>query len=195
MTDQFGEEAAPLIDMLDKMNSALQHLTSTPEAEESRDLLPDIDRQMQSAVEESGVEQQIHVFFEQDTMRPFEQVYGKLEIGETLDDLPAGHRQHRLAVLKKADQIAFGAKAQGRDISLAQALEDAHLLVTQKYRDKILTDGIRKKVVKRSKGKTLRPAQSARIPKKELGDKPKGKRSAVQLERDTGDMLRKLFKS
>lgn len=189
------EEAAPIISLLKQQNEVIKALQPTAEPEpQNTALLPDLDQRAASAVEESGVEQQINLFFESDAMSPFKEVYGEMNIGQTMDDLASGHRKHRWAVLQKADSIIGGAKMQGRDVSLTDALLDAHLLVTQKYRDKITVDSIRKKVVKRSKGRTLKPSKGHRKPKASVDGRQTGKRSTEQLQRDTQARLNKIFK-
>jgi len=196
LEDALGkEEAAPVIALLKQQNEAIAAMQPSNEpAPQDTALLPDIDTRYQNAVEESGVEQQLNMFFEADSMKAFKEVYGTMNIGETWDDLPAGQRKHRWAVLQKADSIIGGAKLQGRQVPIQEALLDAHLLVTQKYRDKITVDGIRKKVVKRSKGRTLKPSKSRGKTKANSGRMKNGKRTEAQLLQDTQASLNKIFR-
>lgn len=188
------DEAAPVIALLQKQNEMIAAMQPSNEPAPRNDaLLPDIDSRYQNAVEESGVEQQLNMFFDTDSMKPFKEVYGNMAIGQTWEDLPAGQRKHRFKVLQKADSIIGGAKIQGRKVSLQEALLDAHLLVTQPYRDKITVDGIRKKVVKRSKGRTLKPSKSRN--KAKTGERMKnGKRTEAQLLQDTQARLNKIYR-
>ena len=185
LKEQYGDDAGPLIEMLEAQNKVLNQLV--PRLVEKRQ-----DRVFDSAVEESGVEQQIHRFFEADSLKPYEKVYGKLEFGMTWYDLTPGQREMRERLLVTADQIAGGARNQAVDMKLEEALEMAHSLVTQKYRDQVLIDGIKAKVVQRSKAISVKPSEGARKPDK--GEEPKpGNRSKEQLEKDTQKKLTKLF--
>lgn len=189
LRDQYGDEAGPLIEMIESQNKALSQLVEAIPAQ--KPAVKD-DKPFTSPVEEAGIEQQIHSFFESDAMKPYEKVYGKLGLGETYADLPAGQQEHRWKVLEKADLIAGGAHLQGVQITLPEALEMAHLLVTQKYRDQILVDGIKEKVVKRAKSLTLNPATGKKKPGDTNDPKP-GSRSKEQLVEATQDKLSRLF--
>jgi hypothetical protein len=186
LREQYGDDAGPIIDMLEAQNKSLQEMAALLPTSKAKPEQP-----FNSAVEESGIEQQIHTFFESDAMKPYEKVYGKLGIGQTHDDLAPGQQQFRWKVLERADQIAGGAHLQGVQITLPEALEMAHLLVTQAYRDQIIMEEIKGKVVKRSKGLTLKPSDSK---KKPTEDDPKpGSRTKEQLVEDTQSKLNRLF--
>lgn len=187
LKEHYGDDAAPLIDMIEAQNRTLQQLSDQLPKE-----APKARKPFESAVEESGVEQQIYTFFETDKMKSYEKVYGKLEFGQTWDDLTPGQRQHRWRVLEQADQIAGGAKLQGYEMSLAEALESAHLLVTQKYRDQVLIDGLKASVVKRAKGMTLKPSKGTRKPGDRDDPKP-GERTREQLLEATQHKLNRMF--
>lgn len=187
LKEHYGDDAAPLIDMIEAQNRTLQQLSDQLPKE-----APKARKPFESAVEESGVEQQIYTFFETDKMKSYEKVYGKLEFGQTWDDLTPGQRQHRWRVLEQADQIAGGAKLQGYEMSLAEALESAHLLVTQKYRDQVLIDGLKANVVKRAKGMTLKPSKGTRKPGDRDDPKP-GERTREQLLEATQHKLNRMF--
>jgi hypothetical protein len=179
---QYGEEAAPLIEVIEAQNKQLAERIPKPA----------VNKPFESAAEQSNVEQQIHGYFESDRMKPWEKVYGKLEFGQTWDDLPAGAREHRQRLLTVADQIAGGARLQGVDIRLDEVLEAAHLLVTQKYRDQVLLDGVKGKIVARSKGITVKPSSGTR----KLGvddEATPGNRTREQLVTGVAAKLGKLF--
>jgi hypothetical protein len=96
--------------------------------------------------------------------------------------------------LTVADQIAGGATLQNTKVTLPEALEMAHLLVTQKYRDQVLIDGIKGKVVQRSKSLTLKPSKGTKKPGREVTETAKpGTRTKEQLVTDTQRKLHKLF--
>jgi hypothetical protein len=190
LKEQYGDEAKPLIEMIEAQNATLNQLAERlPKPVEKRQ-----DRTFESAVEESGVEQQIHSFFTADQMKPWEKIYGKLGFGETWEDLTPGQREMRQRLLVKADQIVGGAHLQHVDMKLEEALEHAHLLVTQKYRDEVLIDSIKKQVVQRSKAISVQPSKTARKPGKEVTDEVKpGTRTKEQLVNDTQRKLNKLY--
>lgn len=195
LRESMGEEAGPLIDLIEKQGTAINTLLADRNKNvDDSHLLPDLDRRHQSAVDELGVEQQINTFFESDAMKPFNKVYGNLNLGQTMEDLPAGQKKYRWEVLKKADAIAGGAKMQGREVSLQEALIDAHLLVSQGFRDKVLIDGIRSKVTKRSKGRTLKPSKGHRQVSASESKTKDGKRTEQQLLQVTQSRLNKIFR-
>lgn len=99
-------------------------------------------------------------FFGAENMKSYNDFYGVIDEGQSMNDITPNQYEHRMAVLQTADQLISGKAAQGIKISDAEALEDAHLLVTEPIREKIITDGIRSSLKKRSKGKTLQPSES-----------------------------------
>jgi len=192
LREKYGEEAEPLIEMLKAQNQTLNQLAS--QLPKPSQKLVKKDRVFESTVEESGVEQQIHSFFESDAMKPWEAVYGKLEFGQTWEDLTPGQRAMRQKLLVRADQIAGGAHLQRVDMKLSEALENAHLLVTQQYRDKVLIDGIKAKVVQRAKAISVKPSAGTRKPGKDAGEEQKsGTRTREQLVTDTQKKLNRVF--
>jgi len=189
LKETYGEDAGPLIEMIEAQNKVLNQLAEQLPKPQKREPQP-----FESVVEQNGVEQHIHNFFQSDRMKPYDKVYGTLGIGQTWHDLTPSQQQFRWRVLEKADQIAGGAHLQGMDMQMEEALESAHLLVTQQYRDQILIEGIKGKVVARSKGTTLRPSQGTKRPGGDTTEQPKpGTRSREQLTADVGKRLLKMF--
>lgn len=132
----------------------------------------------------------IHQFFSSDSMKQYSDFYGTIKKGQNIDDITPNQRNHRIEVLQIADQLMFGKKAQGIDISVSEALEDAHLLVTEPIREKIIADKIKSSLKKRSKSKTLRPSSSKKG-KDNLGlGKAKNREEAIQ---NAEQRLRKIF--
>lgn len=72
------------------------------------------------------------------------------------------HQQTRQALYTTADQIRAGAYAQGKEISVANALRQAHLIVTADQRDRQVRDTVRTQVQRRSRQITARPTQRSR---------------------------------
>lgn len=58
-----------------------------------------------------------------------------------------------------ADQLRAGAKARGQDLSVADAINRAHLLVSHEYTQQTVRKSIKEQVQKRAKGLSARPTQ------------------------------------
>lgn len=97
-------------------------------------------------------------FFGAEDMKSYSDFYGVIGEGQDVNDLTPNQHGNRLAVLQTADQLISGKASQGIKISDAEALEDAHLLVTESMREKVITDKIRSSLKKRKK--TLQPSKS-----------------------------------
>jgi hypothetical protein len=190
LKEKYGEDAAPLIEMIEAQNRAMEQvMTSLPQPPAEKD-----NTARSSAVEESGIEQRIHSFFESDSMKPYAKVYGNLGLGMTLRDLTPGQQEFRCELLTRADQIAGGAHLQDVTLSLEEALEMANLLVTQRYRDQILIDGLKENVVRREKSFTLKPSDGVKTARTAVDEKAKpGSRNREKLLTDTEQRLSKMF--
>jgi len=121
----------------------------------------------------------VNQFFGAENMKPYNDFYGNLNKDQNMNDITPNQRQHRYEVLQKADQLIVGKKAQGIETTALEALEDAHLLVTESIREKIITDGIRSSLIKRSKSKTLRPSDSKKTKTSDESVKAKNRDEAV----------------
>ena len=110
-------------------------------------------------VDETDV-MRISQFFGAENMKPYNDFYGVIKENQNMGDLTPNQRNHRVEMLQVADQLTVGRKSQGFEVTTLEALEDAHLLVTDSIREKVITDGIRSSLTKRSKGRTLRPSDS-----------------------------------
>lgn len=84
----------------------------------------------------------------------FSQFYGK-------DDkaLSAIETNNRAYLAQVADQLRAGAKAQGRDLSIKDAINRAHLLVTADHRDQVVRKNIKEQVQSRAQQITAKPTQ------------------------------------
>lgn len=112
-----------------------------------------------AAADEADV-MRINQFFGAENMKLYNDFYGTIKENQDIGDLTPNQRSHRFEVLQVADQLMVGRKSQGFEVTALEALEDAHLLVTESIREKVITDGIRSSLKKRSKGRTLRPSDS-----------------------------------
>ena len=117
---------------------------------------------------------EIHGFFQSNTMKSYDKFYGVLEAHQEPDDLTASQRKHRWSVMEKADLMITGARMQGRELTAAEALEAAHLLVTEPIREQVIVEKLKATATKRKKGHLFRPSNSRKA-SGAVGDKNSGK--------------------
>jgi len=73
----------------------------------------------------------IQKFFIDPSLKPYNDFYGK---GKDEAKLTREQSDHRYEVLETADSIVMGCQRQGREITLEEALEKAHLIVSEPVR-------------------------------------------------------------
>jgi len=139
---------------------------------------------------EAAEEQQVNNFFATDGMKLYSKFYGEIGIGETWEDLPRTQAKNRFAVYQTADQLLAGATMQSQPMGLAEALERAHLLVTEPMREEVIRSGIKKTVTKRRNSMVFRPSEGKG--KKNDGGKPKTK---GDLENKVAGLIQKALKA
>jgi len=127
---------------------------------------------------EAADERHINDFFARDEMKPYSKFYGKLEVGETWRDLPPTQAEHRYQVYDQADQMLAGAAMASRSMSLDEALERAHLVVTYGMREEAIRSDIKAKSKKRKKSMVFRPSDGRRTASNK-GGKPKTKNQLI----------------
>jgi len=132
-----------------------------------------------NAAANSSTLQQIDQFFGADSMKSYTEFYGVIGPGQDINDITPRQRGNRIDVLQIADQLKVGKASQSIFISNEEALESAHLLVTDSMREKIITDKVRSSLKKRSKGKTLRPSDSKKTGKGDVPARAKTHEEAV----------------
>ncbi|MCK5608879.1 hypothetical protein KAR91_43805 [Candidatus Pacearchaeota archaeon] len=110
----------------------------------------------------AAIDQRVNSFFGADDMKLYEKFYGKLELGQIPEDLSNGQQQNRLAVLQEAEFIMTGHTMRNQKIEVEQALEKAHLIVTEPIRTQVVRDSLKATATKRKKSMTLRPSDSKR---------------------------------
>lgn len=102
---------------------------------------------------------QIDQFFGQTEMAPFKEVYGA-ETAKLTDN----QLQTRSKVLEMADALIAGARHQGRNLDVVQALTLAHDAVSGSLKTEAVRKELRGKVETRNKGLSLRPAKGGQKP-------------------------------
>ena len=137
--------------------------------------------------EEENVNKEIQRYFNADDLKQYSDFYGVVPKGSSgWDGLTTEQRTKRIDVLELADQILTGAEMQGRKMDVSEALESAHLVVSEPQREKIIREDIKSKVVKRGNGLTLKPNSGTSQAKT-------GKTSEADLEATTEQRLAKVF--
>lgn len=91
----------------------------------------------------------------------FEQVRGQFKdfYGPKDGQLTPGQQQARSTVATLADQIRAGARAQGKDVTIKDAIARAHAIVTHDMQQQTARQQIVQQVQKRAKSATLPPSQ------------------------------------
>ena len=141
----------------------------------------------------TAIDQRVNSFFGADDMKLYNKFYGKLELGQIPEDLSNGQQQNRLAVLQEAEFIMAGHGVRGQKIEVEQALERAHLIVTEPIRTQIVRDSLKATATKRKKSMTLRPSESKRSSDSMTADSSKP-RNRKELELAIGQKLDSVFK-
>jgi len=145
--------------LFDKVNDLNEAISTRPQAQQ----------QQQQVVDPAAaaLAAQVDSFFKQDDMKMYDSFYG------TGDNLTPGDIANRSAMFTLADQIRAGRALQGLDTTVDEALAQAHLLVTEPVRERMVRKDIVSKLTKRSNSLSLRPASSGRDVDVAEHDKPK----------------------
>lgn len=109
----------------------------------------------------SAIRQEVDTFFTDPTIKSYSELYGgnSIKLGEkNWDGLTDAQKKARWDVLGIAQDILVGAVAQGREMTVPEALEKAHLIVSEPVREKVVRNDLMAQVVKRAKGLTLKPS-------------------------------------
>lgn len=138
----------------------------------------------QTFEEDIAILQQCNQFFGSEDMKVYEDFYGptKGENGMDLYDwrvLSPGQNANRQAVIVLADQIISGAELQGREMSVAQGLELAHLSLTRPMTEQVVRERLVSQVKQRSKGITLKPSGATNVPSSGTGEGAKTEEQAL----------------
>jgi hypothetical protein len=119
--------------------------------------------------ENQAIEGQINTFFGDKSMAIYSDFYGEVPKGADWSKLTGEQQSNRMTVLNLADQICIGAQAQGKDMTVDEAMEKAHLIASSRFMETAVREDIKKKAVKFSKAKTLHPHATQTVD----SDKPK----------------------
>lgn len=142
---EHGEDN-PLVDAVAKLSEELAEIKQTQVA------------QPQPA--DDTLRQTVDTFFGSDSMKSYNEHYGA---GTDPKKWTQEQYDHRWKVLTTADEIYVGAESQGRKMELSEALEMAHMLHSADVKEQVIRKEITSKVVKRSKGLSLKPKSSKKV--------------------------------
>jgi len=178
----FAQQAGELAGMRESFQQLNQNLNLT---------------QQQVSKQEQEIEDQtrksVNGFFDGETMEPFKKFYGGLDdAGSTWEKLSVGQKSNRDLVCQYADQILIGAQMHGDAMALDEAMERAHMIVSEPIAESIARTKIMKQVQKRSKSRVVRPSRGKSKPTQNVaGKKPANKQELVDR---TNERLSSLFK-
>lgn len=172
---QYGDDSA-VVKMFEKMQANIAAATVKPEPEPQQQ--EEIDPIILGRIEK---------FWIDPAMKPYAEFYGE---GKDEAKLTIGQSDNRYKVLETADSIVLGHQTQGRKITLEQALESAHLLVSEPVRESAIRKELTTKIRKRAKSVSLKPSKS----KKAAESKDK-KLDEKGLEAKVSANLQKTFKA
>ena len=144
--------------------------------------------------EQELIQQQVSQFFGADDMKIYTDFYGSDKDAEgnavQPESFMPGQRANRAAIIQMADQMIAGAELQGREMSVSEALECSHMVLTAPMVEQRVRSKIKKAVVKRNKGITLKGSGK----RKTAGVDKSGELTQDELEARTASRISKLFK-
>lgn len=119
-------------------------------------LMPQVQNSQKAAqqAEMVAMGKQIEDFFGSKDLKPYGKLYGDPAVGE----LSEANWKSRNKVLMDADALMWGAQKQGRILPLNEAMQMAHDSVSSGFKIEAVRSGIKKELVTRNKGISLKPA-------------------------------------
>ncbi len=189
--EEFGDGAAAVIEQL---NNALVQIT-----ERSEPIQQGAVQQEDSVVKRElslTLLQSMSQWFANPALKPYAEYYGAGTDSNgfpmiTTDHLTAEQAAHREVLLDMAGDIDAGIKLRGGTLSVADALNNAHLVVTKDIQTEIIRKGIMNTAKKRAKGVTLRSSNIKSKPAVKLkpGEKQSEKDILLRTERRVKNLL------
>lgn len=173
--EEFGDGAAELISTLDqalvRQAGEIAEIKSTTASPRTQGAAAQ-DRSM-------AINTQIGNFFGHDNMRVYDDFYGPSvdANGNPYPDwshLTPGQEANRSAVTNKAADYQAGVAIRGTEVTVGEALAEAHTIISENVKVETIRKGIIKSVQKKAKGVTLRPTKTKvkpEAPKLKRGEK------------------------
>jgi len=185
----------PLLPVIEGMNKALSESLGRKQnnVQESASSHIDTDSQVQSKM---ALATQVLTYLGAETMSQYKDFYGpafdenRLPVFDN-SSLTPGQVANRTRLIQMADEIWYGASEHGCNLSVHEALDMAHLLLTEPMRKQQIVSEVASSVKKRAKGITLRPSGKKGI-ELQTADGQKRKPSMQELETLTQHRLAKL---
>lgn len=169
-----------VVERNDELSAEVESLRSSGSLNESK-----VDKaQVQ---EDAAIAQQIDGFFGSPDIAAYQEVYGVVKKdSKDWDDLTQGQIKKRWSVVEQANLILLGAQQQEMEMSMDEAFERAHLLVTEDVREQTIRKQIKAKAVKRSKNITFEPNSSTKVVNS-------GKKTKTEILARAKQTLQKVF--
>jgi len=192
LKEKYGDDD-PLVDLYAAQAQQLAALTDSFENLNAQLAATQDKVSEQQAADDTELMKQVNSFFNGDGMSQYESFYGSLDKDASdWQGLSPAQMANRDYVCTLADQIIVGAKLHGDPISLEDAMERAHLVVSEPIAETITRNKILKSVEKRHKARVVRPAESKKSSfKTNVGKRP----SKQELVSKTHERLAAIFKS
>lgn len=152
-------------------------------------LLPQLEQGVTRAAqnERDALAAQVEAFFDHETMESYRELYGTTENGGQITEEQWGQRNK---VLEMADALATGAKVQGRELTVQEALSLAHDSVSIDHTQTAVRNTIKKQVKQRNRSITNKPSNRGRSTVQSSKGAPK---SRAELEQRTKDRMATVF--
>lgn len=178
LKEQYGEDD-PLVRTIEGLQKKVETL-SAPPAQTPQPQQPEPAKSGET--QEVALQQTINNFFGGSEMQPYGDFYGPKESERLSED----QFKHRMEVLELADSILLGAGQLGRNMDVPEALNLAHLTVSEPVREKALRTDLKSKLVKRSRSVSLEPRGSEDL-------EPTGPTTPQEIEARAKTRLQKIF--
>ena len=167
----------PLADALKEMRDEVKQLRVQPNGQAAY-----------SQQEERGIQSEVNNFFDNDSLKEFQDYYGTVKPGEDPREALTGIQfKHRGEVCREGNFIRLGAADSGEQLTISDVLQRAHLHLTEPMREEMIRGKISSTIKKRAKSLSVR-AGTKKVPKT-----PSSKDAGRQLEIVTKTRLKKIF--
>lgn len=142
-----------------------------------------------------NVELQVENFFSGNNLKDYSDFYGSLNIGQDWSDLGHGQYNNRWRVLEQANMILVGAESMNKQMDPVEALERAHMMISEPVRERVIRERIKSDVTKRSNSMTIKPSAGSRSVSKVSSDAGGSKKARTrdELASDVQDRLHNIF--
>ncbi|KKN77429.1 hypothetical protein LCGC14_0359880 [marine sediment metagenome] len=140
------------------------------------------------AQETALIQQQIENFFDADELKLYSGFYGDIpKDAKDWGALSPGQKANRWAVIEMMDDLMAGAHMNHRDMEIDEAMQLAHLNISESQREKVIREKLKADVTKRGNSLTLKPSGAA---KSDSTNKPQ---TPEELIETTQERLNKVF--